>query len=269
MKSPSTPSEEEERRGRLAAALGWAFDLTGTGMPPRSAGQRLVTALMAYPEDATLRALRRCAEEVKGRLCLADIIERITALDGRPSADEAWAQVGPATEEDTIITTEEALAAWAEVRHLGDETAARFAFRAAYQRIVGEHRAAGVPPRPHVSLGRDLARRKAVLARAVQAGRLAVPCRWLGEGRWEGGPEHRPPHDFGAACTCPAAYAEAISGIPAAVLLGKALPPRSAKVAEIVGAVATPGGPPRCGMTDCNGFTHGDTGAICPAWGPL
>lgn len=239
MSSPSSAKSSPEPSVELARALAWAFDLTGTAPPTKVAARRLLVTLAAYPEDAVLRALRRCAEEVKGRLCLADIIERITADDGRPTADEAWAQVGAASEADTIITTNEALLAMEEVRALRDETGARMGFRAAYLRIVRERRAAGTPAQAHVSLGTDPARRQAVLARAVQAGRLD------------------------------AEHAEALSGIPAAVLLGKALPARSAKVAELVGAVLAPGGPPRCGMTDCNGFTHGESGAICPAWGPL
>lgn len=228
----STPSKT------LARALAWAFDLTGTPTPDERAVARLLAALAEHPEDAVLRALRRCAEEVKGRLCLADITERID--DGRPTVAEAWAQVGTAGEADTVITTNEALLALEEARALSasDEVGARLAFRDAYQRIVRERRAAGTPVQVHVSLGTDHARRQAVLARAVQAGRLD------------------------------AAHAETLSGIPAAVLLGKALPPRSEKVAALLGAITAPEGPPRCGMTDCNGFTHGGD-AICPAWGPL
>lgn len=130
--------------------------------------------LVAYPELALIAALGRCRREVKHRLTLADIIERID--DGRPSADEAWAQVGTLDENRTIVTTTEALHAMTpEIRELlgRDETAARMAYRESYRRVVTDSKTDGVPAQWTASLGHDKGQRETVLRDAIERGRLS------------------------------------------------------------------------------------------------
>lgn len=231
-------SEVRAPSAQVMKLLAAAIEICGTPMSP-AAVRVMGDKLAAYPEAAVLKALDRCMAEVTGRLSLAAIISRID--DGRPSADEAWAQVGAASEADTVVTTDEAMRALGLVSALlaEDPVAARMAFKDAYTRIVTEARGAGIPCKVRVSLGHDRGRRQGALARAVQAGQVD------------------------------AGYAASLIGVLPAELTGQsrpALPKGEARpVAELVGEVARASGPPRCGP-ECNGFTH-TGGWSCPQWG--
>jgi hypothetical protein len=109
----------------------------------------------------------------------ADVIAQIEGLasnDGRPGAEEAWAQALRARDEaETVVWTAEMSEAWAiarEVFELGDEVGARMAFREAYTRLVDEARRAHMPAAWSVSLGFDTERRAQAITSAVNAGRL-------------------------------------------------------------------------------------------------
>lgn len=122
-----------------------------------------------------LDALKRCRREIKPRqFCLAAVIERIE--DGYLSADEAWARL-PMTEADTAVWTGEMTQAWGMVLGLiesGDMTAARMAFRSAYERLVGESRRAGKRPVWSATLGHDRHGRETALSNAVLRGYLTA-----------------------------------------------------------------------------------------------
>lgn len=135
--------------------------------------------LAVYDDEPLLAGLARCRREVKHRLTLADIIERID--DGRPSADEAWAQVGTKDENLTIVTTTEAMEALGSVRELlrVDEQGARMGFRASYQRLVLENRAKGAPVTWTVSPGKDRAQLETAIADAAKRGRISEKKRCL------------------------------------------------------------------------------------------
>lgn len=244
-------SEQREPSAKLMKHLALVIELCGATLTP-AAIRAMGAELAVYPEEAVLAALERCKREVTGRLSLAHIIQRID--DGRPTADEAWAQVGTDDEYQTLVTTDEALQAVGEVRTLieaGDMVAARKSFLDAYQRIVTENRARGVPVNWLASLGWDNAGQIRALTAAVQAGKLS------------------------------AAYCEQRTGIPAAQFLGRAQPsslpgesPRHAApalppgpVAQLVGGLAASKGPPPCGAEGCDGWTHGENGPRCPQWG--
>ena len=128
--------------------------------------------LARHPEGVIIDALERCRRELRFKLTLADIIDRID--DGRPAPDEAWAQVSAALDERrTVVATDEALEALREVRHLaGDDNAVRMGFRAAYQRIVLRNKAEGIAPQWVPSLGHDPEQREAALREAADKGRL-------------------------------------------------------------------------------------------------
>ena len=131
--------------------------------------------LEQYPETSVLMALARCRKELRGRLTLADIIERID--DGRPGAEEAWSAVSGATEATTLVLTEEmqqALAvAWPQMA-AGDLVPARMAFLETYRKVALTARAAGAPLKWRVSLGQDPAGRLAPIRDAVAKGRLTA-----------------------------------------------------------------------------------------------
>lgn len=179
-----------------------------------AAGALFMRDLAAYPETSVLLSLARCRREVRGRLTLADIVERID--DGRPTADEAWAQVGTADEGKTIVTTEEAMQALADVRRLlceeDDPQAARMAFRASYTRIVQRNRDDRTPARWTASLGHDRGGRAPALAEAVERGRITLEYaeRKLGE-------------PLPAALLPPGVQAKALPGASRKELTGRAM----------------------------------------------
>ena len=90
-------------------------------------------------------ALNKCCIEVKGRLSLKDIIDRLPKKgDELPSADELWGQVLEylTDEYKTFVLPEMAFIALEstnggvyELAMSGDNVAARMAFKAAYERL--------------------------------------------------------------------------------------------------------------------------------------
>ncbi len=163
----------DEEHKQLAEQLTVTVELCGTNWTP-AAFRAVMMQLRTYPADAAIAALQRCHLEVTGRLSLAAIIERID--DGRPTADEAWAQVGTDDENRTIVSTDEAMTARRELGSLltDDPVAARMAFKDAYKRIVTENRAQGLAASWFASLGHDPKRRTAPIMAAVERGRLSV-----------------------------------------------------------------------------------------------
>ncbi len=134
----------------------------------------MVNELSSYPVEALRDALAICRRELKGRLTLAAILERIN--DGHLAPNEAWAVALPAWDEDnTVVWTEEVASAWLVARPLlegGDRVAARLAFLEAYGRNLKQARGAKRPAVFLASLGRSVSARQAVLQQAVIAGQL-------------------------------------------------------------------------------------------------
>ena len=123
-------------------------------------------------EAAIFSSLRRCRAEVRGRLNLAEILNRVD--DGHPGPEEAWAML-PRDEFITVVWTQQMASAWGLVRHLmdeGDMVAARMAFREAYVRLVGSAREERRRPQWSQSLGHDVSGREMPLREAVAKGRL-------------------------------------------------------------------------------------------------
>lgn len=137
----------------------------------------MVQELSAYPEADVLNALRKCYREIKSRLTLADIIERVELADGRPKADEAWVIAIRANDErETVVWTNEMQQAFNQASpslEMGDEVGARMAFKDTYNRLVYEARANKTNPRWNASLGWDAEKRHTALESAVAQGRLS------------------------------------------------------------------------------------------------
>jgi hypothetical protein len=156
------------------------------GAPPLSpaVARAMLQRLEKYPAGDIVRALQRCQEEIHDhRFALADVIERLKALDGRPGSDEAWAIAAPAKDENaTVVWTPEIEAAYGVARSLhkaGDDTAARMAFRSAYIGLVDTARARGEISRWWASLGHDVNGRRAPIEAAIALGRLSAEARSL------------------------------------------------------------------------------------------
>ncbi len=160
----------------IIKALAVTAELTGTELS-ENALLVIEKDLSEYLEADVLRALNRCRRELSGRLTLAAIIERIQENDGRPGADEAWSIACTADDEgETVLWTAETEAAFAQaarplLEH-GDKIAARMAFKEFYAKAVREAREQRQPVAWKVSLGWDQERRRAVLSRALELGRL-------------------------------------------------------------------------------------------------
>lgn len=132
-----------------------------------------VKKLEAYPAGDVMIALSRCQDEVKRSLSFADILDRMPG--GRPKAEEAWAMVSKAlnNEQVSIVWTEEMASAFGVAAPLADDpVAARMAFKETYMDLVNQARVAGAPIRWTVSLGWDKAGREVALREAEQKQRL-------------------------------------------------------------------------------------------------
>ncbi len=134
----------------------------------------MVQDLSTYPLPMLAQALSSCRRELKGRLTLAAVLERVP--DGHPAPNEAWAQAIRAEDEGaTVVWTEQTRDAWNAAQPLvlaGDKIAARLAFIDVYARLVKQARATGQMATCHASIGHDPASRDAVLRDALQRGLL-------------------------------------------------------------------------------------------------
>jgi len=130
---------------------------------------------------AVVRAAMQAYRDENGEFAPvpAGIAKRCKVMDGRPTADEAWAiSLTSRDEADTVVWTAEMAQAFALCRpvlDMGDEVGARRSFIDAYNRAVTEARQAGVPAKWEVSQGWDLRKREAAITRAQTAGLLAAP----------------------------------------------------------------------------------------------
>ena len=155
----------------LAAAICATAEAIGQEMNPGTAAM-MAEDLCAYPVLIVKAALKACRFEVKGKLAMADILQRVQSSDGRPGKDEAWSIALLAGDEiETVVMTAEiqqAMTAASPILRLGDKVGARMAFMGAYERLVSAARAQAVPIAWCVSLGFDPARRVAAIESAVR-----------------------------------------------------------------------------------------------------
>lgn len=155
----------------LAAAICATAEAMGQEMNPGTAAI-MAEDLCAYPVQVVKAALKACRFEVKGKLAMADILQRVQVADGRPGKDEAWsiALSGHDESETVVLTTEiqQAMTAAAPILRAGDKVGARMAFMSAYERLVAQARAQAVPTSWNVSLGHDPVRRVIAIQTAVR-----------------------------------------------------------------------------------------------------
>ena len=156
----------------LLKAIAVTAELTDTDLS-ESAARVMAEDLSGFPENQVLGALVKCRRELKGRLRISDVIDRLD--DGRPEANEAWAMI-PKDESSSVVWTREMAEAFGVAYSLmmdGDHVAARMAFIEAYKSKCAESRNNGITVNWEPSLGHDKNGREHVLMDAVQKGRLA------------------------------------------------------------------------------------------------
>lgn len=156
----------------LSKMLAVTAELTGTDLSA-AAAEIMARELATYFDRAqVLRALGKCRRELKGRLTMVAIIERLD--DGRPGPEEAWAMM-PRDEAQSVIWSAEMAEAFGVAGPLleaGDRVGARMAFKEAYAKLVSKARDERRPVRWTPSLGHDRHGRDAALAAAVSAERI-------------------------------------------------------------------------------------------------
>lgn len=125
--------------------------------------------LADYPHADVRAALARLCRECPPRMTLAEITRRLPGAHVGPH--EAWAIACRADDESSsVVWTDEIAEAFGAVRHIDDRNTARFAFRDAYERILGEH--SGAPAVWRLSPGHDPHGRAQAIRDAVAARRL-------------------------------------------------------------------------------------------------
>jgi hypothetical protein len=159
----------------LAAAICATAEAMGQEMNPGTAAM-MAEDLCAYPVSVVKAALKACRFEVRGKLAMADILQRVQSSDGRPGKDEAWAIAMTTNDEfETVVLTDEiqlALAAAKPVLDAGDKVGARMAFISAYERFVSQSREDTKPVSWHVSVGFDANRRVQAVTKAMELKRI-------------------------------------------------------------------------------------------------
>ncbi|QXQ16644.1 hypothetical protein [Pseudomonas tolaasii] len=167
----NTSEMNDQQVAGLAAAICATAEAMGQEMNPGTAAM-MAEDLCAYPVPVVKAALKACRFEVKGKLAMADILQRVQSSDGRPGKDEAWAIAMTTNDEfETVVLTDEiqlALAAAKPVLNAGDKVGARMAFISAYERLITNARAEAAPATWNVSLGHDPLRRVVAIESAVR-----------------------------------------------------------------------------------------------------
>lgn len=171
----STSEMNDQQVAGLAAAICATAEAMGQEMNPGTAAM-MAEDLCAYSVPVVKAALKACRFEVKGKLAMADILQRVQASDGRPGKDEAWAIAMTTNDEfETVVLTDEiqlALAAAKPVLDAGDKVGARMAFISAYERFVSQAREEAKPTSWNVSVGFDANRRIQAVTKAMELKRI-------------------------------------------------------------------------------------------------
>jgi hypothetical protein len=86
----STFEMNDQQVAGLAATICATAKAMGQEMNPGTAAM-MAEDLCAYPVPVVKAALKACRFEVKDKLAMADILQRVQIADGRTGKDEAWA----------------------------------------------------------------------------------------------------------------------------------------------------------------------------------
>jgi hypothetical protein len=158
----------------LVEAVAVTYELVGQEMSD-AAMRAVVQELATYPEAQVAVALNRCRVEVRGRLALSDILDRMPS--GHPGVEEAWSIVAKCLTDErrSVVWTEEMREAFGPAIALADDkVAARLAFKEKYAQLLLEARQKRTLPAWTLSLGYDPAGRADAVREARGKGRLTA-----------------------------------------------------------------------------------------------
>jgi hypothetical protein len=170
---------EAKDRDPFLKMLTKAMGAYGKALPEAGLIAAWLDELRPYPLALIGKAFRAyCDDNGEFAPLPAGIARRCKLMDGRPSADEAWAVALTSRDEaDTVVWTQEMAQAFALCLPVfPDEVGARMAFKDAYNRLVAQARAERRAAEWGVSLGWDMRRREVPLTRALAAGLLPAPA---------------------------------------------------------------------------------------------
>ena len=159
---------------RLIKGVAVALELTGTKLSD-PAVKVILAELAAYPEEQVLVAVKRACSELRGRLTLPDILERLP--NGHPGAEEAWSICSRCLNDErlTVVWTREMAQAFGVALGLqADPVAARMAFKETYNANIAQARLERRAPVWTVSPGTDKDGRELAILDAVEKGRISV-----------------------------------------------------------------------------------------------
>ena len=151
---------------KLLEVMAVMCELTGTEWSEPTV-KVIERELSCYPLPATLQALERCQRELRHKVTLADILDRIPGQ--HMGVEQAWGLISKvmSNEQVSICWTDEMQEAYGAAAPLADDpVAARMAFKEVYSRVVSEARAMRKLPKWTVSLGWDKALRNECLKEA-------------------------------------------------------------------------------------------------------
>lgn len=156
----------------LLKSLAVAVELTGTELS-KAAARVMAEDLAQYPEGQVIAALARCRRELRGRLTVPDVLDRLPG--GHPGVEEAWSICGPTlnNERISVVWTAEMAESMGAARHLAeDPIAARMAFKEVYTATIARARLDGRMPNWTASLGTDKDGRELAVIDAAEKGRI-------------------------------------------------------------------------------------------------
>lgn len=156
----------------LLKAIAVTAELTGTEWS-KEAALAVADELRGYPLADVKIALTECRKNLKGRLTLAEILDRIPS--GHPGPEVAWATIAKAmgNEQLTLVWTDQMREAYGIASQLADDPVqARMAFKEAYLALVKQARQTGLKPVWSVSLGYDVKGRELAVSEAVAKGQI-------------------------------------------------------------------------------------------------
>lgn len=153
---------------KLLEALAVMAEVTGTDWSKPTV-QFIEHELAAYPEKDAIIAIRRCMTELKHKVTLADILDRMPSQ--HPGVEQAWGMVSRVMNNEHVSicwTTQMREAYGASAPLAADMVAARMAFKESYSRLISEARASRQLPSWSVSLGYDVLMREECVREAAQ-----------------------------------------------------------------------------------------------------
>jgi hypothetical protein len=135
-------------------------------------------ALVQFEFDTVKQLMSEHVKTSKFMPSVAELLDVLKAMDGRPGVEEAWSMCAKALNDEgvTLVWTEEMSQAFGVALDLkADRIAARMAFKERYESLVADARKQGKAVRWTPSLGHDPHGREGVLLDAARRGRLTLP----------------------------------------------------------------------------------------------